>query len=218
VIHARLLRHNCFAHPAVMLRRSALEEVGGYRFDQIEDYDLWLRLSERFALANLPEPAILYRLGAGPVSFHRLEQQINRAHAVRAAALARRASRPDPLAEVAVLSPAIVERLTTDKREVARSLERVSVMWATVLGELGREREADELVEQAVRTLGPRAGRAVAAAGELRAGARLLGARRPVAGAAHVLAAFRREPRYAFSRLLTWLGARIRGHGLPGSP
>src|SRR5438105_8081109 len=43
-IRATLLRHNCLNHSSVMLRRSALEKVRGYRFDLVEDYDLWLRL------------------------------------------------------------------------------------------------------------------------------------------------------------------------------
>jgi hypothetical protein len=194
---------------------AALEEVGGYRFDHIEDYDLWLRLSERFALANLPEPALLYRLNPRPTSLLGLEEQIKRGLAVRAAAHARRASRIDPLAGVAELSPAIVDQLNIADKKVARSLERASIGRTTVLAELGRNVEVDELLEQATRTLGPRTLRAVAAARELHEGTRLLSARRPVAGAAHVLLAFRREPRYALSRVMAWLGDRT--HGRLGS-
>ena len=38
--------HSPFFHPAVMMRRSALDAVGGYReeFRNAEDYDLWLRI------------------------------------------------------------------------------------------------------------------------------------------------------------------------------
>ena len=217
VIHSRLLRSNCFAHPSVMLRRSALDEVGGYRFDQIEDYDLWLRLSERFALANLPEPVILYRLNPRPVSLPGLELQIKRGLAVRAAAQARRASRLDPLAGIAELTPAVIDQLKIADKTVARTLERASLGRAIVLAELGREQEADELLAQATRTLGPRIPRAFAAARELHEAARLLGARRGAAGAAHVLVAFRREPSYVLSRLRAWLSDRTHRHGRPGS-
>jgi len=47
-------------HPSIIMRRSALEDVGGYRdFGWAEDYDLWLRLHiANYKLAKLP--AILH--------------------------------------------------------------------------------------------------------------------------------------------------------------
>jgi hypothetical protein len=46
-----------------MCRRSTIEELGGYRvrYQWIEDLDLYLRLSERGQLANLPEVYLHYR-------------------------------------------------------------------------------------------------------------------------------------------------------------
>ena len=67
----RLLLNNCFAHGSMVLRRSALVEVGGYdeSLERAEDYGLWPRMTRRgMALANLPE--VLYRhrapRGVGP--------------------------------------------------------------------------------------------------------------------------------------------------------
>jgi glycosyltransferase involved in cell wall biosynthesis len=64
-----LMRTCKFSHPAVLLRRSMILEIGNYRdFFQdgqrlpIEDYDLWLRLATRFKLANLPEVLLHYRI------------------------------------------------------------------------------------------------------------------------------------------------------------
>lgn len=59
---------NPLNHPAVVLRRSAVLAVGGYR-DQpgFEDFDLWLRLLHRYgpgAVNNLPEVLVLARVGA----------------------------------------------------------------------------------------------------------------------------------------------------------
>ena len=53
---------NHFVHGAMMLRRSALEEVGGYDewFWMAEDFELWLRLATEFELRNIDEP--LYEL------------------------------------------------------------------------------------------------------------------------------------------------------------
>jgi glycosyltransferase involved in cell wall biosynthesis len=58
----RMREKNSFGHGAVMIRRAALDEVGLYReaFLLAQDYDLWLRISGRFEVANLPE--VLYRM------------------------------------------------------------------------------------------------------------------------------------------------------------
>ena len=87
------------AHPAVMMRREAVLAVGGYReaFRHAEDYDLWLRLSERHELDNLPEPLLRYRQHGGSVSFRHRQQQALVTFVARHCAQARRAGRPDPL-------------------------------------------------------------------------------------------------------------------------
>lgn len=62
-IRKRLLRLSCLTHGSVLMRGPAVELVGGYReqFRQAEDYDLWLRLSEKFDLANIPRELYSYR-------------------------------------------------------------------------------------------------------------------------------------------------------------
>ncbi len=46
-IRRMLLDSTAFLHPSVLISRSALERVGGYReVKYAEDYDLWLRLAE----------------------------------------------------------------------------------------------------------------------------------------------------------------------------
>ena len=52
------------AHPATSIRKSALESVGGYRdfFFPSEDYDLWLRLLEKYSLANSSKILTEYRI------------------------------------------------------------------------------------------------------------------------------------------------------------
>jgi Glycosyl transferase family 2 len=208
LIRSALLRHNCFAHPTVMLRQAALLEVGGYRFDQCEDYDLWLRLSERFELANLTEPLILYRVHTNQLSLTDLEERVKGALAVRTAARRRLATGEDPLNGIRSLTPEIFDRLAIADSELSRALEHEWLSWATVLVRLGRHEEAERLVGQASRRLGARAPRAFAAAIELKSAEELLGAGQAVAGASHVIRALRREPRYAFARLRAWLADR----------
>jgi glycosyltransferase involved in cell wall biosynthesis len=62
--HARqLFVESPLCHPSVMLRRSALAAVGGFRDGPFpEDYDLWLRLDAAgFGLAKLPEVLLRWR-------------------------------------------------------------------------------------------------------------------------------------------------------------
>lgn len=58
-------------HPSVMLRREALEAVGGYRdFHGPEDYELWLRMSHAgWRLAKLPQVLLGWRHREGRSTF-----------------------------------------------------------------------------------------------------------------------------------------------------
>lgn len=64
VIKKQIMKFNPFCHASVMLRRDVLLSVGGYdeSFKFAQDYDMWLRLSERYKVANLPEVLMLRRM------------------------------------------------------------------------------------------------------------------------------------------------------------
>jgi glycosyltransferase involved in cell wall biosynthesis len=66
----RLLLRNPFQHGAVLLRRAALEDAGGYRPDYgaNEDYDLWRRLARSWELACIPEALYRYRVHSAAVT------------------------------------------------------------------------------------------------------------------------------------------------------
>lgn len=70
-IKKRLLTQNSFCHGAVMMRREALMSCGFYReqFRYAQDFDLWQRVAERYALANLPE--VLYEWTDTPTAITR---------------------------------------------------------------------------------------------------------------------------------------------------
>lgn len=76
-ITARLREENCIAHPTVIFRRRAVKAVGHYRpiFKAAQDYDLWLRLSRRYDLANIPIPLLRYRFVAGGITLNRKWEQ-----------------------------------------------------------------------------------------------------------------------------------------------
>jgi glycosyltransferase involved in cell wall biosynthesis len=98
-IREGLLQANCLMHPSVMLRRDTVLAAGGYRpiFIAAEDYDLWLRLSERHALSNLPDLLLRYRAHAGQATSARWRLRFLEVLAAQHCARLRRAGRPDPI-------------------------------------------------------------------------------------------------------------------------
>ncbi|QEH31923.1 Putative glycosyltransferase EpsE [Aquisphaera giovannonii] len=66
-------------HPAVMMRKRAVEEAGGYRaeYKVAQDLDLFLRMAERGRLANLAEPLLRYREHLDKVGHTRTAEQNN---------------------------------------------------------------------------------------------------------------------------------------------
>ena len=67
----KALQHKTpLAHPSAMMKRSAVNQIGGYRdfYDTAEDLDLWLRLSEFCNLSNLVEHLTDYRLHESQVT------------------------------------------------------------------------------------------------------------------------------------------------------
>jgi glycosyltransferase involved in cell wall biosynthesis len=78
-------------HPAAVIRRDALEALGGWRDGPFpEDYDLWLRLAESGrALTNVPRVLLAWRESAGRLTRTDARYALDRHRALKAAALAR---------------------------------------------------------------------------------------------------------------------------------
>ena len=93
-----MLKGCTLAHPAVMMRKEAVQNVGGYRsfFKHAEDYDLWLRLIEHGPVDNLPEVMIKYRLHPESVSHKHGTTQSLAAAAALVAHRRRAQGLPDP--------------------------------------------------------------------------------------------------------------------------
>jgi hypothetical protein len=79
-IIAALPRFNPLAQPAVMFRRDAVQQVGGYQYKEyvgLEDYDLWSRLAKRdFRFANHPRRLLRYRIHPGGLKASKLRGMI----------------------------------------------------------------------------------------------------------------------------------------------
>ena len=75
---SKRIEQGCFlAHPSVMFRKSLIETLGGYRkeFIHAEDYDLWLRVSEKAQLMNIDLALTNYRQHPNQISIKKRNQQ-----------------------------------------------------------------------------------------------------------------------------------------------
>lgn len=89
-----LLRYCPIIHGSVLLRRTAMGEVGGQYTDAFrtgQDYDLWLRMSERWDVAVLVDVLYRYRWHEGMASKQRQAEQAANARQALMNAVARRA-------------------------------------------------------------------------------------------------------------------------------
>lgn len=94
-------------HPAAMMRRDAVQKVGGYReqFKTSQDLDLWLRLAEVGRLANLPEVLLKYRYHPESVGFTKFEEQRRVKSIILQDAYTRRGRTPPPEWPKAIFTP-----------------------------------------------------------------------------------------------------------------
>ena len=80
--HKEMLRRQRYApallHPTVMLRVAALREIGLYSdaYKTAEDYDLFIRMGQRFEMANLPEALTEYVVSAGGTTAAKRRQNL----------------------------------------------------------------------------------------------------------------------------------------------
>ena len=205
-----LARGDCpLIHPTVVMRREAFEAVGGYRacIAHAEDYDLWLRMSERGELDNLAEPVLRYRRHPQQVSIRHYAEQAVSNLAARASARERRSGRPDPLEGVSRLDEATLERLGLDAAIRAAAVARATLTSVRSLSDAGEFEPAQRLLD-ALR----QPGRARALSAALRADVRLEHARlqwlrgKPLSAAGAFAHALVERPRVALRPLKPWLG------------
>ena len=150
-VASRLASSSCLVHPTVVARREVLTGAGGYRpaFAHAEDYDLWLRVSERTALANIREIVLLYRVHGGQVSHGQVRQQALSTLAARACATARRSREPDPSeGRSAIVDEAFVRSLGLAPDTVADAVVDAFVYRAGLLGRLGFDEAAEGLASR----------------------------------------------------------------------
>jgi hypothetical protein len=149
----KVLPHrNPLIHSTVMMRKAAFEAVQGYRpaFEDAEDYDLWLRMSERYQLANLVEPLGSFRIWQNQVSQRNRRHQAAAGLAAQASAAHRRRTGVDPFAEATRLTVDLFRANGISDDLLEERYVRVVLTRATaVLDYVGSE-TASQLLEEAL--------------------------------------------------------------------
>ena len=147
-IRAELRERNAFWHPTILMRRDAYVRAGGYRvsLSLADDYDLWLRISERYQCANLPQVLLKYRIHSQQLSLRKRHQQILCVLGAQASAALREAGKPDVMNNVAVLTPSILTSMGIDEVVQKRAIAEGYRYWTKQLYDAG---EPDAVVEAA---------------------------------------------------------------------
>jgi glycosyltransferase involved in cell wall biosynthesis len=128
----RMLDKNPICAGSTVVRRSILDELGGYRrvFAFSSDYDMWLRCAATSGVAILPIVGYRYRLSAQMTTVRNASRQVAYAELARVSARARLAGLSDPADGVSALAGD-----PTADTEVA-------AWWAQEFAALGAWREA----------------------------------------------------------------------------
>jgi glycosyltransferase involved in cell wall biosynthesis len=128
--------HECnpIVHPSMLIRRHALEAVGYYRplVVAAEDLDLWLRLGERFQIANLEDVLIYCRKHAEQISIAKVALQTLSSLAAHYAGRIRQETGRDPIARLAEINPRSLMSIGVSPAEIEEALlqgtHRVNVL------------------------------------------------------------------------------------------
>jgi hypothetical protein len=82
ILKWELLFNNPFVHSSTMIRKTAMQKVGGYCADRSrqppEDYELWSRIAREFEVANIPEFLQVYREMPRSMSRHGVDPFVDR--------------------------------------------------------------------------------------------------------------------------------------------
>jgi hypothetical protein len=153
LIKAMLQDNSTMVHPAVLIRRDVLGDLGGYRdvVKYAEDYDLWLRIAERHELANLQEPVLRYRIHAHQSSADTVHQASVAWVAANLAARERARNRPDPLEGLDEIDEGGLRALGADDDTVIHVEVRGRRWWAKTLGGAGYGRASAKAWREARR-------------------------------------------------------------------
>ncbi len=146
-----LSRYNCLAHPTIMMRKQAFDATGGYRssFPYAEDYDLWLRMAERYELASLPDILLYYRVHPGQVSTKYIRQQALSVLGSQIAARMRKETGRDPFDDGGRVDTAMLANHGMSRELVIAALVDAHLRWVDIMLQTGYHRNAGAILREA---------------------------------------------------------------------
>lgn len=133
-----LIQHNeliAFHHPSVIMRRSVVKKVGGYRpeFWPCDDLDLWNRIAERgYVILNQPEYLLRYRKYGFSGSFAKVRLTWSKIDWVKSCMLSRRRGDSEPSWQQFLATRRQVpwwERLNQERQVLAKVLYTAAVSY-----------------------------------------------------------------------------------------
>lgn len=152
-----LARGNCLCHSSVMIRHEVLSQFPGpYRpqFLLAEDFDLWLRVAERFEIGNVPDVVLCYRRDLSNLQSDRLARQSVSALAAILAAESRSAGGGDPAEHWQDADRETLLRAGVSPNRIARVVRRTLLSEARIAKKYGYVRSCQSLLREAA-AIGP---------------------------------------------------------------
>ena len=151
-IRSVILRYNPICHSSAMVRKELALALGGYRraFEPSEDYDLWLRMSERGRLANLPNVLVQYRIHGDQLSVRKLERQTLCVLAASAAAEERRHDRADPFNDSREVSKQALKSMGVSPERIHTAFVQAYGGWISQVKDINPDATL-ELIEQLIQ-------------------------------------------------------------------
>jgi hypothetical protein len=143
-----------FCHVALIFRAEVFRAVNGYRtaFAPAEDYDQWLRIAERWQVANLPEPLVNVRRRAHSLSFKNARQQVISRLVALAASEIRRAGGLDPINQEEAVSRDLLRSMGVSDAVFEKSLMGVYQYWISVMLQASDKAGAISVMREALQS------------------------------------------------------------------
>lgn len=151
-IKTALLKFNPFWHTSILIRKRCLDKVGYYRefFKFTQDYDLWLRISEKYKVANIAEPLVKYRFELNSITVNKLEEQLLMRDLARKMALERKEKGTDRFL-VKSYEDQIKLSSIADRNNYQKEVETILRNWIKKLTDIGETKTAQSLAIKLVK-------------------------------------------------------------------
>jgi hypothetical protein len=153
-IQKELLTHSVFWHPTMIMRRDAFVSVGGYRPVMVcaHDYDLAVRIAEKFECANLDEIVLKYRFHSDQLSADKQQEQTLCILATQVSAAARRKGQPDQLDTIREITPSTLAALGVGELVLRNALVADARRWTLNMMAAGEYAAASAVAQRILQS------------------------------------------------------------------